>query len=205
MLDDDPDAPATEEEKRAAARLREAVGDGETGREEPLRLRPSPRSVEARWLAAHLRYPSSDDSLGEVRARGLARAAREQVALRRGAVPPKTLPVRWRRASRLLTGSAGLLVAAVAFLAISWVVMEHGSPTVPGTARVLVDAQSSARTSTELLMHASIERKESPSRRLDLLIQARLAARRLDSQRSGAKPLSGGAAHLALVAAGGTP
>src|SRR5262249_31986331 len=72
---DDPDAPPTEEERRAAAALRDALdspsrGLGAGNGKEP----------DLKWLSAHLRVPTADDSLGELRARGLARAAREAVS-----------------------------------------------------------------------------------------------------------------------------
>ena len=154
---EDPDAPPSEEELRAAAALqRELEGEG-------------PRSPEVAWLRAHLRTAKWEDSLGEVRARGLARAAREQVATRRAAqssLLPAGLPP-WRQLRRALIGTGGLVASTALLLVFSSVILDQaGRPAVA----------EQHRAQQAQLLRASLQLKESPTQRLDLLIEDRLQA-----------------------------
>ena len=165
---DDPDAPPTEEERRAAAVLRTALAATEDAPQPgsgPV-PRPGERSEEARWLAAHLRLPLADDSLGEVRARGLARAAREVVMSRRA--QGKRRDGGWRQLGRSLTGTGGLLAAAAALLIVSWGLLDQGLRLQRGLVR------AAPRVTTALMLRSSLQRNESPTQRLDLMMQERL-------------------------------
>ena len=183
---DDPDAPPTEEERRAAAALREALA----ATEEPPLAQPGSgpakrlgeRSEEARWLAAHLRLPSADDSLGELRARGLARAAREAVVSRR--LPVKKRDGGWRQLGRSLTGTGGLLAAAAVLLIVSWGLLDQGLRLQRGLYR------AAPRVTTALLLRSSLDRNESPTRRLDLMMQERLQQLRTAPLRAGSAVLA---------------
>lgn len=183
---DDPDAPPTEEERRGAAALREALLATEEPASYPKGSGPAPRlrekSDEARWLAAHLRLPSADDSLGEVRARGLARAAREALLGRRAQV--KRRDGGWRQLGRALSGTGGLLAAAAVLLIVSWGLFDQGL-------RLRQDLlQPMPRATTALLLRGSLQRNESPAQRLELMMQERL-------QQLRAAPLRRGGAVLA--------
>lgn len=183
---DDPDAPPTPEELRAAAALREALAATEAPRPATpgaaLGQRPRAASEEARWLAAHLRLPSADDSLGEVRARGLARAAREALLGRRAQV--KRRDGGWRQLGRALSGTGGLLAAAAVLLIVSWGLFDQGL-------RLQKDLlQPMPRATTALLLRGSLQRNESPAQRLELMMQERL-------QQLRAAPLRRGGAVLA--------
>lgn len=163
----DPDAEPTEDELRAAVALREALGATEQpaspgGRREPV------SDGEARWLAAHLRVPTADDSLGEVRARRLARAARESVSARRAVAARRGGSL--RQLGRSLSGTGGLLAAAAFLLIVSWALLEQGSR--------LRQRTMSPTVASALVYRRSLHRAESPSLRIDLMMQERLLARR---------------------------
>jgi hypothetical protein len=192
---DDPDAPPSDEERRAAALLREALSATEEGPRAPgapaSGARGPERPEEARWLAAHLRLPTADDSLGEVRARGLARAAREAVTQRRAQARESG----WRQLGRSLTGTGGLLAAAAALLVVSWALLDQGLRMQRGLARAV------PRTTTALLLRASLSRNESPTQRLDLMMQERLQQLRTAPLRAGSAVLaSRGAATSPMMA-----
>lgn len=194
MAEDELEAAATAEEKRAAANLRAALEpDAETA---------APRSSEGRWLAAHLRLPTAEDSLGEVRAWRLARAARESVQSRRR--PQVERRSDWKRAARLgrsLTSTGGLLGAAATLLIVSWLIVgqgqngpagRHGAGSSSGPQRtgrigtaVAESGAMPAAAAQALLLRSSLLRKESPVQRLDLMIQARLAELRSASLAEG--------------------
>ncbi|HMU40393.1 MAG TPA: hypothetical protein PKE31_15395 [Pseudomonadota bacterium] len=165
-FEDDPDAPARSDDVRAALSLREAIQETEDAlaKERPAAF----RAQEARWLAAHLRFPTELDSIGEVRARGLARAAREAVQTRRSQAEMRAFSV--RRFRRFASGTGGLIAGAVAVLVFVWFVVGKGNDSLPSPSRP-------APMQTAWLVRDSIKRKESPSVRLDLLIQARLRKR----------------------------
>lgn len=167
---DDPDAPPSEEERRGAAALREALQATEEPTSYPKGSGPGPRlrekSEEARWLAAHLRLPSANDSLGEVRARGLARAAREALLSRRAQA--KHRDGGWRQLGRALSGTGGLLAAAAVLLIVSWGLLDQGLRLRQGLLRPM------PRATTALLLRGSLQRNESPTQRLDLMMQERL-------------------------------
>jgi hypothetical protein len=163
----DPDAEPTEDELRAAAALREALSEtelaaGPGGRREPV------SDPEARWLAAHLRVPTADDSLGEVRARGLSRAARELLTARRAVAARRGGSL--RQLGRSLSGTGGLLAAAALLLVVSWALLEQGSR--------LRQRTMSPTVASALVYRRSLHRAESPSQRLELMLQERLLARR---------------------------
>ena len=169
----DPEAEPTEEELRTAGALRRALSAtelaaGPGGRREPV-LDP-----EARWLAAHLRVPTADDSLGEVRARGLARSAREVVTARRALAARRGGSL--RQLGRSLSGTGGLLAAAALLLVVSWALLEQGSR--------LRQRTMSPTVASALVYRRSLQRAESPSQRLELMLQERLLARRGGGARS---------------------
>lgn len=175
MYEDDPDAPPSEEEKRAAAALRKALEPGEAGE--------APKSAEGKWLAAHLRLPTAEDALGDVRAWRLSRGARESLQSRRGAA--QKAPSSFSRLSRSLTSTGGLLAAAAMLLVVSWLIVGQGQRGTSSLsrgvadggrgARLLRNSVASARAAQSLVFYRSIKREESPSQRLDLMIQTRLA------------------------------
>jgi hypothetical protein len=183
---DDPDAPPSEEERRGAAALREALSATEEPASYPKGSGPAPRlrerSEEARWLAAHLRLPSSNDSLGEVRARGISRAAREAVLSRRAGV--KRRDSGWRQLGRALSGTGGLLAAAAVLLVVSWGLLDQGLRLRQGLLRPM------PRATTALLLRGSLQRNESPTQRLDLMMQERLQQLRAAPVRSGGTVLA---------------
>lgn len=185
---DDPDAPPSEEELRAAAALRQEL-EGAPG------ARPS---QEAAWLRAHLRPATWEDSLGEVRARGLARAAREQLQARRAAqapLLPAGLPP-WRQLRRALIGTGGLLASTALLLLISSVLLEQaGRP----------PAAAELRAQQAELLRASLLRKESPSQRLDLVIEERLQVLRQTAYGAQGQPPRRRGAALGLAPTGVTP
>ncbi|MFO0574067.1 MAG: hypothetical protein U1A78_08720 [Polyangia bacterium] len=171
----EPDAEPTEDELRAAAALRETLAatelaPGPGGRREPV------SDPEARWLAAHLRLPTADDSLGEVRARGLSRAARELLTARREVAARRGGSL--RQLGRSLSGTGGLLAAAALLLVVSWALLEQGSR--------LRQRTMSPTVASALLYRRSLHRAESPSQRLELMLQERLLARRGGAGRSSA-------------------
>lgn len=184
-LKDDPDAPPTEEERRLAAALREALSATEEASPEaaggPKSSGAAPRlihkSEEGRWLAAHLRLPSERDSLGEVRARGLARAAREALLSRRAQAAQRDRS--WRQLGRTLGGTGALLAAAAALLIVSWGLLDQGARLQRGFAHPV------PRTTTALLLRTSLQRNESPTQRLDLMLQERLQQLRAAPVRTG--------------------
>lgn len=185
-LKDDPDAPPTEEERRLAAALREALSateealpEGPAGsKSSGAAQRLTHKSEEGRWLAAHLRLPSEHDSLGEVRARGLARAAREALLSRRAQAAKRDRS--WRQLGRTLGGTGALLAAAAALLIVSWGLLDQGARLQRGFARPV------PRATTALLLRSSLQRNESPTQRLDLMLQERLQQLRAAPVRTGA-------------------
>lgn len=200
------DAPPTEEELRAAAALRRALGDG--GGDEP-----PPATAERRWLSAHLRLPTPEDSLGEVRAWRLARAARESVSAKRMRAAQRSGG--WSRLGRSLTSTGGLLAAAALLLVVSWLIVGQGpgqgelrragngaGGAAEGTAapsaglRASRSASPSGRAIQALMWRGSFNLKETPAQRLELMIQARLAELRgagSDSERGlGGRGLAAG-------------
>ena len=210
--DDDPDAPASEDERRAATALRRALGADSanspipsgsasqtaTSASSPRRITPSdgvivpagsvgapsatsPAPVapsnEARWLTAHLRYPKPEDSLGEVKARRLARMAQEAVHQRR--VRSTQRASSWARIGRSMSSTAGLLGAAGLLLLVSWLILDQGDQrkqarVESGSVRVSRVVPPSARVTSALLLRQSLAKQEDPAARLDLMIQRRL-------------------------------
>lgn len=217
--DDDPDAPASEDERRAAAAMRRTLGpegtthpgssvgaavgqsSGQSSAQSPQRIGtadeeadlpssvrassassplPVAQSNEARWLAAHLRYPKAEDSLGEVKARRLARMAQESVQLRR--IRNTQRASSWAKMGRSLSSTAGLLGAAGLLLLVSWLILDQGELRKPGRgpagsariSRVSRIAPPSARVTAALLLRQSLAKNEDPSTRLNLMIQRRL-------------------------------
>ena len=170
---EDPDAPPTEEERRLAAALREALSateepasEGPGGPKQSAAQRLGHKSEEGRWLAAHLRLPTAHDALGEVRARGLARAAREALLIRRAAAARRDRG--WRQLGRTLGGTGALLAAATVLLFVSWGLFDQGVRLQRGLVRPM------PRATTALLLRGSLQRNESPTERLDLMMQERL-------------------------------
>jgi hypothetical protein len=198
MYEDDPDAPPSEEEKRAAAALRNALErDEETG---------APRTSEGKWLAAHLRLPSSEDALGDVRAWRLARGARESMMARRAAAEQQSDG--FSRLGRSLTSTGGLLAAAAMLLIVSWLIVGQGqrAATVAGGAggqkvRALQASATSMRAAQTIIYQKSFKRAESPAKRLDLMIEMRLAELR-NPPASETPARSFSAAALSLLHAG---
>lgn len=144
---------------------------------------PLAQSSEARWLTAHLRYPKPEDSLGEVKARRLARMAQEAVHLRR--VRNTQRASSWARLGRSLSSTAGLLGAAGLLLLVSWLILDQGDPRKHGRSdgtvvRLSRVSPPSARVTAALLWRQSLElgkrgkKDEGPVTRLDLMIQRRL-------------------------------
>lgn len=188
--------PITEEEERAAAALRDAL--------EPRDGESAPHSTEGRFLAAHLRLPTALDSLGEVRAWRLARAARESIqASRRRFVERSGSWARLGRIGRSLYGTAGLLATAALLLFFSWFIVGQGQgqggPSLvrrdtghgggetidkDGT-RLLRPAALSSRAALALGFRLSFQRQESPSARLDLMMMSRLCELRSGSPGGG--------------------
>lgn len=166
---DDPDAPPRSDEFRAAQVLREALRETEDKLESDPLHPGTPRSTEARWLAAHLRFPTELESLGEVRARGLARAARESIAVKRTHAELRSTTI--RQLSRSITGTGGLLLGAAIMLIVSWAILDQGSK--------LRSTPSSGMGQTAWLLRESLRRGESPTVRLDLILQERLRQRRM--------------------------
>lgn len=191
------DAPPTEDELRAAAALRRALGDGgdepsPTASAGAGTAGPAPVTAERRWLAAHLRVPTAEDSLGEVRAWRLARAARESVAAKRLRAAQRSGG--WSRLGRSLTSTGGLLAAAALLLIVSWLIVGQNPAQNPGqgTAELRRPANGSTENSAPtlragraanppgravqgLMWRDSFNLKESPAQRLELMIQARMA------------------------------
>ncbi|MCS6914823.1 MAG: hypothetical protein RMK29_02060 [Myxococcales bacterium] len=185
---DEPEAPPNEEELRAAAALRDELE------------RSGPPSAEVAWLRAHLRLPTWDDSLGEVRARGLARAAREQVQARRAAAAllAARLPP-WRQVRRALIGTGGLVASATLLFLVSSAMLDQMRRPAGTTPHRAAQAE---------LLRTSLRLRESPSRRLDLMLEDRLQLLRQSGYQGlgrtrALSSLSGPAAVLAR--AGGTP
>lgn len=165
-LTDDPDAPPSPEELRGAAELRQALAETEVPRA-ALPRRTGLHHPEASWLAAQLRLPLPDDALGQVRARGLARAARELLQSKRR---PPVVVERQPRQSMWLTvrGTGGLLAAAGLLLFISWTLLEQAL-------KLQHAERPQARASaTALMLRASLKRGDSAAQRLDVMLQARL-------------------------------
>ena len=139
---------------------------------------PLAQSSEARWLTAHLRYPKPEDSLGEVKARRLARMAQEAVHLRR--VRSTQRASSWARLGRSLSSTAGLLGAAGLLLLVSWLILDQGDPRKHGRSdgtvvRLSRVSPPSARVTAALLWRQSLANKNEDSvTRLDLMIQRRL-------------------------------
>lgn len=173
---DDPDAPPRSDELRAARALRQALHETEDKHESDPLHPLAPRSQEARWLAAHLRFPTELESLGEVRARGIARSARESVAAKRSQAELRSSTI--RQLGRSLTGTGGLLLGAAVLLLLSWAILDQGSR--------LRGSSGTGMNQTAWLLRESLRRGESPTARLDLLLQERLRHRRMASLRSGA-------------------
>lgn len=215
-----PEAPATDFEKRAAAALREALT--------PPEGTTTPRSAEGRFLAAHLRLPTAEDSLGEVRAWRMARAARETVQNRRKSAAQRSGS--FTRVTRSLTSTGGLLAAAALLLIVSWLIVGQSQPSYhqegpvqgrgqgpaavgarrPGEgrgadARLGASSERAAEHAAHSLMfRRSLKAEESPSRRLELMIEARLAE--LRSRRAVESERGPGAAVRSLAATfGGVP
>ena len=159
---------------------RAALGSGDAATPPPSVNSPLPlaQSNEARWLTAHLRYPKSEDSLGEVKARRLARMAQEAVHVRR--VRSTQRASSWGRLGRSLSSTAGLLGAAGLLLLVSWLILDQGDPRKQGRVEGVAVRQSrvyppSARVTAALLLRQSLANKnEGPVTRLDLMIQRRL-------------------------------
>ncbi len=207
--DDDPDAPVSEDERRAAAALRRTLGTDSSksagssaaaqdsgpsaqrivGSEGPIDAPsaagpassasplPVSQSNEARFLIAHLRYPKAEDSLGEVKARRLARMAQEAVHLRR--IRHTQRASSWSRLGRSLSSTAGLLGAAGLLLLVSWLILDQGDPRKPSrkdssSLRVSRVSPPSARVTSTLLLRQSLAKREDPAARLDLMIQRRM-------------------------------
>lgn len=177
---------------------REAQAEGEAAEEAS--PASGPQSSEARWLAAQLRYPKPEDSLGEVKARRLARMAREAVQQRQ--LRSSQRASSWARLGRSLSSTAGLLGAAGLLLLISWLILDQGDPRKQarvdsGASPVRLPRMSppSARVATALLLRHSLAKKEEPAQRLDLMIQRRL------SELRGAmpEPVAGGRGLAALA------
>lgn len=203
MYEDDPDAPPSEEEKRAAAALKSALErEDDAG---------PPRSVEGKWLAAHLRLPTAEDSLGDVRAWRLARGARESLQARRAAVEQQGEG--FSRLGRSLTSTGGLLAAAAMLLIVSWLIVGQGqrASTVAHSGagrdgnpkvRALQPSATSLRAAQTLIYKSSLKRAESPTKRLDLMIETRLAELRnphaSDDGRGGARSFSAAGLSLAF-------
>lgn len=176
MYEDDPDAPPSEEEKRAAAALKNALErEDDAG---------PPRSAEGKWLSAHLRLPTAEDSLGDVRAWRLARGARESMQARRAAAEQQGEG--FSRLGRSLTSTGGLLAAAAMLLIVSWLIVGQGqrAQTVANNAsgregsakvRTLQSSATSLRAAQTMIYRSSLKRAESPTKRLDLMIETRLA------------------------------
>jgi len=175
-IGDDPDAPPSADEQRAARALREALRESEESQDSGTLRPPSRRDPEARWLAAHLRFPTELESLGELRGRGLARAAREAVMTKRSQAEQRSSTI--RQLGRSISGTGGLLLAAALLLIFSWALLNHGS--------TLRQAQTgSGLTQTAWLLRESLRRSESPTARLDLMLQERLQQRRAHGLRTG--------------------
>lgn len=191
----DPDAPPTEEELRGAASLRDSLAPLDTPKKS--RAHAPPLGPEAKWLLAHLRVPQADDSIGELRARGLARAARETLlAKRTHAARRGTGAELWRHLGRSLSGTGRLLGAAALVLLVSWMLLDRSRTRAPQR-----DTLANDRTvATALLLRSSLEKHESPSLRLDLMLQERLSQHR-NGRRGRATTTAGSLA----VAAPGTP
>src|SRR5258708_5778161 len=86
----EPEAPPTQEEVQAAQELRQQLSGEREG-------------ADRGWLLAHLRVPSGDDLLGDLRARGLVRSARDTVLSRQAAEAARKASVQpWRRLWRSL-------------------------------------------------------------------------------------------------------
>jgi hypothetical protein len=154
-----PEGPPSEEELRGAQALREALEQS---------------GPEAGWLSAHLRVPTWDDSLGDLRARALARSAREVAQARRAAQAARPALPSWQKVRRAVIVTGGLTAAAALLLVLSSVLLEHGRP-----------GPAAPPPLSAALLRASFQPKESPSRRLDLLIEERLQAVRQSGYRTG--------------------
>jgi hypothetical protein len=176
VFEDDPDAPPSEEEKRAATALRKSLEASAEG---------SP-VAEVKWLAAHLRRPTAEDALGDVRGWRLSRGAREAAQARKLAAEQRG--DMWTRIGRSLTSSAGLLAAAGLLLFLSWAIVGQGQHyrgssggfAQPfGDGRHRLETQGTTRAAQMLLFRQSFKRQESPAKRIDLMIATRLAERRI--------------------------
>lgn len=173
---EDPDAPPRSDELRAARTLREALqATEEVSDHDPLRPQAK-RTPEARWLAAHLRFPTEMESLGELRARGLARAAKELVQAKRSQAEQRSSTL--RQLGRSITGTGGLLLAAALLLLFSWAILDQGS-------QLRSSQTGNFAGQTAWLLRASLRKGESPAARLDLMLQERLHQRRTHGMRNG--------------------
>ncbi len=173
---EDPDSPPRSDELRAAKTLREALhATEEASDHDPLRPQGK-RTPEARWLAAHLRFPTEMESLGELRARGLARAAKEQVLAKRSQAEQRISTL--RQLGRSITGTGGLLLAAALLLLFSWAILDQGS-------QLRSSHMASSQGQTAWLLRMSLRKGESPTERLDMLLQERLHQRRAQGLRNG--------------------
>lgn len=173
---EDPDAPPRSDELRAARSLRDALrATEEASDHDPLRPQGK-RTPEARWLAAHLRFPTEMESLGELRARGLARAAKEQVTAKRSQAQQRSSTL--RQLGRSVTGTGGLLLAAAMLLLFSWAILDQGS-------QLRSKQTTGALGQTAWLLRDSLRKGETPTARLDMLLQERLHQRRSQGLRTG--------------------
>ena len=175
----DPEAPPRSDELRAARALRDSLRETEESpdSDDGSALRASNRrDPEARWLAAHLRFPTELESLGELRGRGLARAAREVVMAKRSQAEQRSSTL--RRLGRSITGTGGLLLAAAVLLVFSWALLDQGS-------KLRQSPLGGELSQTAWLLRQSLHRRESPTERLDLLLKERLHHRRTHGLRHG--------------------
>lgn len=170
----EPDAPIGPDEANAAKSLREALVSTEQDAETATAQVQTPRSNTSQWLAAHFRFPGPLDSLGEVRARGLARAAKDTVLAKRSHTSKTTEPLRpfrrWNRLTRLLS--------AVGLLVVAWFAVEQGRKL-----RQASDTQAQTQLAhppqTAWFLRDSLARRESPTARLDWQIRQLLHKRGL--------------------------
>ncbi len=175
---DDPDAPPRSEEIRAAHTLRESLRETEESSDhDPLRPL-SRRDPEARWLAAHLRFPTELESLGELRARGLARSARESVMAKRSQAEQRSSTL--RQVGRSITGTGGLLLAAAVLLLFAWGLLDQGS-------KLRQSPSVNGFNQTAWLLRRSLQSGESPTARLDTMLKERLHQRRTQGLRNGVR------------------
>lgn len=165
---DDLDRPPSAEELAAAAGLRDELAADGAG---------------AGWLRAHLRAATEEDVLGDVRSRGIARAAREALQQRRALLgsasgraggrarpghPPAVRLLREVGPLFLSVGAGLLLLTGGAVWLESFM-----SGRAPGRAEPEIAAPGPG---TQLLLRASLKRGESATARLDIMIEERRAA-----------------------------